>query len=134
VPEGEVISQNPAPQAMADKGSEITVVVSAGAERVDIPNVLGQTQTTATNRLRDEGFEVVVRTASNASVPEGNVISTDPAPGESARPGSSVTIVVSTGPEPTTTTTTTAPPTTTTTAAPTTTTTAPTTTTTTEAP
>ena len=58
VPEGDVISQDPAGGAEADRGSTVDIVISSGKEKATVPNVLGQTQTTAANELGRRGFSV----------------------------------------------------------------------------
>ena len=123
VPEGDVISQDPAGGQQADRGSTVQLVVSSGEEQVTVPDVRGQTETTAANELGRRGFSVSTRRAFSDTVNAGLVISTDPEPGDEVSPGSTVTLVVSEGPEPTTTTTTASTTTTTTTPSTTTTTT-----------
>jgi actin-like ATPase involved in cell morphogenesis len=66
---------------------------------VEVPNVVGESEGDATSILQGEGFDVAPTTASSADVPAGTVISTDPAAGTPADSGSTVTIVVSSGPE-----------------------------------
>jgi serine/threonine-protein kinase len=115
VPVGQVIRQSPEANVQADKGSVVELVVSSGPALVTIPDVEGQNAATASNTLGQLKLQVQTRQESSASVPIGNVISTNPPAGTEVREGSTVTLVVSTGPAPTTTTTTTAPTTTTTT-------------------
>lgn len=121
-PAGQVINQNPPANAQADKGSVVDLIVSSGPAQVTIPDVQGQDAATASNTLGQLKLQVQTRQESSSSVPIGNVISTNPPAGTEVREGSTVTLVVSSGPAPTTTTTTTAPTTTTTTTRPTTTT------------
>lgn len=97
VPEGVVISQDPAGEA--EQGSTVTITVSTGPSDAEIPNVVGQSEADATATLEGAGFEVAVETAEDAVVPAGQVISQNPG-GGTAPPGSTVTIVVSSGPPP----------------------------------
>ncbi len=133
VPKGVVISQSPGADARAQKGSRIIIVVSTGRAVAEIPDLAGESATSAANRLGQLGFQTGQTVEFSNTVPRGRVLRTDPPAGTKADPKSvTVVIVVSDGPEATTTT---AAPTTTT--APTTTaptTTAPTITTTTTAP
>jgi eukaryotic-like serine/threonine-protein kinase len=69
-----------------------------GAE-ARIPDVSGQTQERAVQRLEARGFVVDVRTEESADVEEGRVIDTEPPAGTSADEGSTVTLVVSAGPD-----------------------------------
>jgi beta-lactam-binding protein with PASTA domain len=64
---------------------------------MNVPRVVGQKESDARAALEDAGFVVVVETAEDETVPEGRVISQDPGGGK-AEPGSTVTLVVSTGP------------------------------------
>jgi beta-lactam-binding protein with PASTA domain len=98
VPKGTVISQNPAANATATKNSVVKVVVSSGPGDVTIPNVVGLSAATASNQLGQAGFNVTSSTDSSATVPSGNVISTNPTAGNQAAKGSTVSIIVSSGP------------------------------------
>jgi serine/threonine-protein kinase len=64
-----------------------------------VPAVLRQSQTDATERLESAGLDVDVKKAYSDTVERGRVISTDPAPGERIRDNDSVTVTVSKGPE-----------------------------------
>jgi eukaryotic-like serine/threonine-protein kinase len=66
--------------------------------RVEIPTVAGQTKAAAEKSLRDAGFEVTTDIENSATVAEGHVIRTDPAGGTSARKGSTIRVIVSSGP------------------------------------
>ncbi len=76
----------------------ITVKVGAAAP-VAVPNVVGLTQSAASTAITGAGLLVgTVTTASSSTVASGNVISSNPAAGASVNTGSSVTLVVSSGP------------------------------------
>ena len=98
VPKGTVISQSPSANAKATKNSVVTITVSSGAGDVSIPNVVGLNAATASNQLGQAGFTVTTSQQSSATVPTGNVISTNPTAGTKAAKGSTVAIVVSSGP------------------------------------
>ena len=98
VEDGVVISQNPKPGEQVSQGSVIELRVSRGVNLIDIPNVVGQDEATATATLQEAGFEVEVQQANSSDVGEGLVLSQDP-PGGQARKGATVVIVVSVGPE-----------------------------------
>lgn len=101
--EGEIISQDP------DKGTEVTpgeepitinVVVSSGKETVKMINVVGDTYETAVARLQQLDLKVDTPTKeASDTVPENQVISSDPVEGAELSPGDTVRLVVSTGPE-----------------------------------
>jgi beta-lactam-binding protein with PASTA domain len=132
-PTGIVYRQSPSPPSQVRKGENVLIGVSTGVPApttVQVPDVTCAnhciTATEAANILGQAGLQVGVSTFQASSADVGDVIGTEPPPGTNVPKGSTVNLVVSTGPPPTTT-----APTTTTTTAPTTTTTAPTTTTTT---
>ena len=105
VPEGRVISTDPGAGTSAKKGATVTITVSTGVEQVSVPNVVGQTETNATNSLRSRGFEVEISikalTPGDANI--GRVVSQDPTSGKSADKGSHVTLVVGEATAPSTT-------------------------------
>ena len=68
-----------------------------GGDRVEVPRVIELTEEAATAALRAEGFEVEVERVPNVDVEPGIVFDQDPAAGELAEDGSTVTITVSDG-------------------------------------
>jgi len=98
VPEGDVISQDPA-EAKAPKGSAIAITVSRGHAPVAVPKVVGSSQADAEAALGDAGFRPVVVTAFSDRIDRGLVMGVSPTPGQAAPYGSAVTITVSQGPE-----------------------------------
>ncbi len=93
---GLVISTDPTGQALVS--ATITITVSSGPGQIPVPEVTGKSAADATAALKAAGFTVVTTQASDPTTPVGDVVRTDPAAGTPAAPGSSVTIVVSTGP------------------------------------
>jgi eukaryotic-like serine/threonine-protein kinase len=98
-PNGVVFKSVPAEGTSAPKGSKVSIWVSQGAEMVQVPTVVGKTQTDATTALNDAGFDVKVKKQPDPTVAKGAVISQTPAGATQAPKASAVTIVVSTGPE-----------------------------------
>ncbi len=100
-PEGTVVSQSPAADAKAAKGSAVDLEVAAkpapSATPAPVPDVVGSSQAAAESQLTSAGFTVVVAQAASDSVPAGSVISQAPEAGVIVSPGSRVSIVVSTG-------------------------------------
>ena len=66
----------------------------------EVPNVVGQSQAEAMQTIKSKGFEWVVADEQVASdtIPAGSVVSTDPAAGTAAKPGSRVIATISSGP------------------------------------
>jgi len=98
-PPGEVVAQNPKPGETVREGSTVKVSVSKGQELAVVPDVLLQNEASATAELRANGFKVEVSRAPSDDVEAGLVASQDPDPSVEAQKGSTVTIVLSEGPE-----------------------------------
>ena len=98
-PEGTCTRMSPKAGTKVVKGSKVQVWFSAGPQSISIPDVSKRTQYEARNILKDAGFEVnsVVKTEDSDSVAKDLVTRTDPANGQSATKGSSITLWVSTG-------------------------------------
>ena len=66
----------------------------------EVPNVVGQSQAEAMQTITGKGFEWAVAEEQVASdtIPAGSVVSTDPAAGTAAKPGSRVIATISSGP------------------------------------
>jgi serine/threonine-protein kinase len=94
---GTVQSSNPSPGTSVPPGSAVNLVVYGEPESIIVPDVVNQTRDEARDTLRDLGLEVEAAEESSSEVEEGSVIRTDPRGGSSVEPGSTVTIVVSTG-------------------------------------
>ena len=94
---GTVISQSPSADTQADKGAEVDITVSSGPATVKVPDVSGQSSATAAANLGSDGFKVTTVTQASSTVPAGQVIGTNPAAGISVAPGTTVTIIVSSG-------------------------------------
>jgi serine/threonine-protein kinase len=98
-PDGRVIGQDPSGNTKADKGSTVTLTVSKGREQVAVPQVVGLTAKSARGRLDNAGLTASERDENSTTVEKGRVISASPGEGEKVDKGSSVTLVVSSGPE-----------------------------------
>lgn len=73
---------------------------AAQSAPVEVPDVVGQTQASATTELESAGFVVAVAQDFSDSVALGLVISQQPPAGQNANSGSTVTITVSLGVQP----------------------------------
>ena len=98
-----MLAQDPQPGTQVAKNSTVTLVVSSGTGQVTVPNVVGQDAGSAGNILGQAGFKVSTKTQASDTVQAGLVISTNPPAGAKAAKGSTVTMIVSSGPSPTTT-------------------------------
>jgi len=102
---GSVSSQNPVAGVGVPAGSAVNLVVSTGPAptpgptTVTVPNVVNLTQSAATTAIQGAGLVLgTVSQRSSTTVAAGSVISQTPGSGSAVTTGSSVSIVVSTGP------------------------------------
>jgi beta-lactam-binding protein with PASTA domain/predicted Ser/Thr protein kinase len=66
-------------------------------EKKPVPDVVGSRSAVASQKLQNAGFEVNIETVISDTVPTDRVATQKPQPGEEAREGSTVTIIVSSG-------------------------------------
>jgi eukaryotic-like serine/threonine-protein kinase len=99
VPEGQAIDTRPPAGEQVREGDTVVLRVSGGPGDVTVPDVVGQSEEAARAELSRAGFEVTVETAASDDVDQGLVIRQSPAGDSQAERGSTVTIVVSSGPE-----------------------------------
>jgi serine/threonine-protein kinase len=93
---GNVISQSPAAATQLAPQQTVTINVSTGAT---VPNVVGKSLSSATQLLRSAGLSVgTVTDQSSSNVSSGDVISQSVPAGSAAQSGTTVDLVVSTGP------------------------------------
>lgn len=84
-PEDEVINSNPPEGTEVDKGSTVTLLVSKG--ELTVPDVIGQSVSSATDELENAGFDVKL-----SGPDDGIVTDQDPGDGDTAKKGSKVKI------------------------------------------
>jgi eukaryotic-like serine/threonine-protein kinase len=95
---GRVIHSEPGGGATATKGSTVTLFVSRGPKLVKVPVLVGSQREVAVQQIRSRGLEPSVGEEESSS-PQGQVIRQEPDAGSRVEPGSTVTIVVSSGEE-----------------------------------
>jgi serine/threonine-protein kinase len=100
VDQGRVISTTPPAEAEVHEGQVVTVVVSRGAEEVEVPRLVGQTRDEARDLLTEVGLRLGRVTQEASSEPAGTVLRSNPAEGVSVERGTQVDIVLSSGPTP----------------------------------
>ncbi|MCH5280638.1 MAG: Stk1 family PASTA domain-containing Ser/Thr kinase [Lachnospiraceae bacterium] len=94
-----VISQDPEAGEMVAEGDVITLVISTGAEEIDVPDVVGKEEEEAIHILEEAKFIVSITEGYDDNVEEGRVISQDPEAGRKVENGAIITITISQGPE-----------------------------------
>jgi eukaryotic-like serine/threonine-protein kinase len=99
VAKGLVIRTNPANGSRIARGGRVDLVVSAGPHMISMPQVTGQTLTTAEAAIKHAGLVPgKVKTVTSTTIAAGIVISTDPTAGTSWPQPKPVSIVLSAGP------------------------------------
>jgi serine/threonine-protein kinase len=100
VPKGRVLRTDPGGNTRAVRGTEVTIVISAGPKLYQLPDVSGKQLDDATATLTDLGPLTVVgepRQQYNDTVPQGKVIGTSPPAGTKVKADQPITILVSLG-------------------------------------
>ncbi|HET6997739.1 MAG TPA: PASTA domain-containing protein [Solirubrobacterales bacterium] len=98
VEEGLVVNSEPSAGTTATHGSTITLFVSAGPKLAKVPVLVGSQRRLAVQQIRGRGLTPSVSEEESSS-PAGEVISQSPSAGTEVEPGSTVSIVVSSGEE-----------------------------------
>ena len=97
VEEGKVIATEPSAGAEVEEGTHVKVYISLGAEKVDVPNVEGKSQSDAEAALTAAGLKWNVTEDYHDSIAAGNVISQTPKNGEKVKKDTVIELVVSKG-------------------------------------
>ncbi len=98
VPVGYVISQTPAAGTSVAPGTNITVTVSIGKDRVKVPDIMGKTESEATSAVLAEGLKIgSISYVYNTEYDTGQVCYQSYSKGSYVEPGTVVDIKVSKG-------------------------------------
>jgi serine/threonine-protein kinase len=101
VRKGYVVSTDPDPGDRVLKNGSVGAVISLGPERHKVPDVRNQSLDEAQLALDENKLEYGEEIQRfDEKIAKGLVVTTDPAPGTSLRPGTAVDVVVSKGPRP----------------------------------
>ncbi|WP_026924532.1 Stk1 family PASTA domain-containing Ser/Thr kinase [Glycomyces arizonensis] len=100
VPKDQVLTQDPGVGERIRSGGTITVVLSLGPERYEVPELAGVDEDEALAALDEFGAEVTVERDYSTEYGKGEVVSTSPPAGDEVKPGAAITVLVSEGPPP----------------------------------
>lgn len=92
---GRVVAQSPGANSTAQAGDSITYSLSKGPDQVDIPELVGETQSNAITMLEEAGFAYEIATEESDTYAAG-IVSAQSQTGRASR-GSTITITVSSG-------------------------------------
>jgi serine/threonine-protein kinase len=95
-PVNHVVWQDPPPGVVVTSGTTIDVSLSAGPQRVLVPDVAGYDESTARLLVESAGLTVTTEQTQTAA-PRGVVVNSRPPSGTALNPGRPVTLVVSVG-------------------------------------
>ena len=100
VPRGSVLAQEPLPGSRVAPGGSVSLVVSRGAVRVVLDDLVGRPLEQARGSLDEAGVTVEVVERPDESVPAGVVLEQEPGPGLEVQGDAVARLVVSAGPAP----------------------------------
>ncbi|MFI6640473.1 Stk1 family PASTA domain-containing Ser/Thr kinase [Streptomyces sp. NPDC050504] len=93
-PATKICSQTPASGTEMAKDDTITVVVSAGAPKIKVPDVTEKSEDNAKKLLEDEEFKVRTESVESSDQEPGTVVSQDPEGGSEAEKGATITLKI----------------------------------------
>jgi len=97
VPEGKILSQVPRAGSQVRRGWQVRVAESLGPQRVEIPNVMGQSQRIANINIRRRGLDVgAIAQMRLPDAPEGLILSQAPPPNASGVSAPKISLLVAT--------------------------------------
>lgn len=96
VPQGSVLSQEPAANERVRSGTTVRVVLSAGSETMNMPDVVGMSLQEAREYLRDRGLGVVTQDVVSDALAD-TVLESFPAPGVEVHTGTTVRLSLAIG-------------------------------------
>jgi serine/threonine protein kinase/beta-lactam-binding protein with PASTA domain len=99
-PKDKVIGQQPAPGARILSGGTITLTVSLGPEVYKVPDIVGKSYDLALEDLQSLRLKVTKTDKFDDGVPSGSVADTNPKVGTDIKPGATIQVFVSKGPNP----------------------------------
>ncbi|MDX3076338.1 Stk1 family PASTA domain-containing Ser/Thr kinase [Streptomyces sp. MI02-7b] len=97
-PKGKVCKQSDAPNTEIPKDQTVTLNLSKGAAKIDVPDVTGDKFEDAEQELKQAGFEVD-KQSQTSDKEEGTVLKQDPDGGEKRAKGATITLTVAVAPQ-----------------------------------
>jgi serine/threonine-protein kinase len=98
VARGRVISATPPEGTTVQKGANVRLTVSRGAQPVSVPDVTGKQVAEARGILEGKGLQVKEKEQVSSDKDPGTVLSQSPSGGSSIKPGGTVTLTVAKAP------------------------------------
>ncbi|WP_328895081.1 Stk1 family PASTA domain-containing Ser/Thr kinase [Streptomyces sp. NBC_00236] len=95
-PAGKICRQTPEKGAQVEENDTITVFVSSGAPKVEVPDVTEKSQESARKQLEEKGFTVTVNSVESSDADPGTVLDQTPKGNSKAEKNSEVKLTVAT--------------------------------------
>jgi serine/threonine-protein kinase len=95
---GLIAQSIPAPGRLIDRGGSVALQASVGPQTVKVPNVVSLLVDDAQAQLRKLGLNLRSNIVPSVDIPAKTVIDQDPVGGSDVRPGATVTVDISAGP------------------------------------
>jgi len=99
VAKGQIVETAPPAATLVERGTAVTMRVSKGPERVQVPDVTGETEDNARSSIEGAGLRVGKVTEQESEEEPGTVLSQSPAAGKRVAKSSAVDLTVATGVE-----------------------------------
>lgn len=99
VPEGQVMSQDPAAGTKVPESAVVNLIVSLGEETIDVPDLRGKTRGEVETILDQIGFKVELVESYSDTIPKESVLDQNPQPGQKVKKDSLITVTISLGAE-----------------------------------
>ncbi|MDO4841855.1 MAG: Stk1 family PASTA domain-containing Ser/Thr kinase [Phoenicibacter congonensis] len=100
VDSGKVMSQDPAANKSAKKGSTVNIVISKGSDKITVPDLSGKTEQEATAAAKNAGLSVSFQYAYSDSVSEGLAMKQSESAGSKVSKGTEIVVTISEGKKP----------------------------------
>lgn len=94
VAEGHVVDQSPKPPKEVKENARITVRVSRGVEQVEVPDMVGWTRTSASEKVKSINLSILIKYETDDTKPYNTVLRTAPAAGTVLEAGETLTVYI----------------------------------------
>jgi eukaryotic-like serine/threonine-protein kinase len=99
VPAGRVIETSPPERSQLERGSTVTLVVSRGPHKVEVPSVLGHTSDDAERLIEARGLQATLAVRETPDQTPGTVLDQTPAAGTQVERGATVALTIAKAPK-----------------------------------
>ena len=94
VAEGHVVDQSPKPPKEVKENASITLRISRGIEKVEVPDMVGWTRASASEKVKSINLSILIKYETDESKPYNTVLRTSPKAGTTLEAGDTLTVYV----------------------------------------